>query len=246
MLSPALCQPLQAGRPRPTLLVPQGAPGARADGTGSRSLLQAPWLLTRGAAEAHSPWCPSQCPSPSPLLFSAGLRGSSRLLSFSPEEFPTLKAAGGQDKAGKERGVFDLSYGPGPSLRPQSKCTAVSNWARVGAADCPPLSAFLPLRSTSALSELVLPGPRLCPESVLSDPVPVPCLCGTSLQAGLQVTPPFLSFGVSWAHLLPPLSPHSFCCARVLAAKTDPGPVHFVPDSGACFLSQWCLTLVKS
>lgn len=113
-----------AGRPCPTLLVPRGAHGVPADGTVSRSLLQAPWLLTRGAAEAHSP----QCPSPSPLLFSAGLRGSSRLLSFSPEEFPTLKAAGGQDKAGKERGVFDLSYGPGPSLRPQSKCTAVSDW----------------------------------------------------------------------------------------------------------------------
>lgn len=53
--------------------------------------------------------------------FLTGLRGSSRLLSFSPEEFPTLKAAGGQDKAGKEKGVLDLSYGPGPSLRPQSK-----------------------------------------------------------------------------------------------------------------------------
>lgn len=56
-------------------------------------------------------------------VFLAGLRGSSRLLSFSPEEFPTLKAAGGQDKAGKEKGVLDPSYGPGPSLRPQSKCT---------------------------------------------------------------------------------------------------------------------------
>uniref|UniRef100_A0A8C0RKJ2 BAT2 N-terminal domain-containing protein n=1 Tax=Canis lupus familiaris TaxID=9615 RepID=A0A8C0RKJ2_CANLF len=55
-----------------------------------------------------------------PAGHEGGLRGSSRLLSFSPEEFPTLKAAGGQDKAGKERGVFDLSYGPGPSLRPQS------------------------------------------------------------------------------------------------------------------------------
>uniref|UniRef100_A0A452UW80 Proline rich coiled-coil 2B n=1 Tax=Ursus maritimus TaxID=29073 RepID=A0A452UW80_URSMA len=57
-----------------------------------------------------------------------GLRGSSRLLSFSPEEFPTLKAAGGQDKAGKERGVFDLSYGPGPSLRPQN----VTSWREGG------------------------------------------------------------------------------------------------------------------
>lgn len=55
-----------------------------------------------------------------PAGHEGGLRGSSRLLSFSPEEFPTLKAAGGQDKAGKEKGVLDLSYGPGPSLRPQN------------------------------------------------------------------------------------------------------------------------------
>ncbi|XP_061055727.1 protein PRRC2B isoform X16 [Eubalaena glacialis] len=57
-----------------------------------------------------------------------GLRASSRLLSFSPEEFPTLKAAGGQDKAGKEKGVLDLSYGPGPSLRPQN----VTSWREGG------------------------------------------------------------------------------------------------------------------
>ncbi|XP_062063343.1 protein PRRC2B isoform X9 [Lepus europaeus] len=57
-----------------------------------------------------------------------GLRGSSRLLSFSPEEFPTLKAAGGQDKAGREKGVLDLSYGPGPSLRPQN----VTSWREGG------------------------------------------------------------------------------------------------------------------
>ncbi|KAB0407126.1 hypothetical protein E2I00_004282, partial [Balaenoptera physalus] len=56
------------------------------------------------------------------------LRASSRLLSFSPEEFPTLKAAGGQDKAGKEKGVLDLSYGPGPSLRPQN----VTSWREGG------------------------------------------------------------------------------------------------------------------
>uniref|UniRef100_A0A452QXR5 Proline rich coiled-coil 2B n=1 Tax=Ursus americanus TaxID=9643 RepID=A0A452QXR5_URSAM len=65
-----------------------------------------------------------------PAGHEGGLRGSSRLLSFSPEEFPTLKAAGGQDKAGKERGVFDLSYGPGPSLRPQSKY--VTSWREGG------------------------------------------------------------------------------------------------------------------
>lgn len=56
---------------------------------------------------------------------SAGSRGSNRLLSFSPEEFPTLKAAGEQDKAGKEKSGLDQSYGPGPSLRPQSKPLAL-------------------------------------------------------------------------------------------------------------------------
>ncbi|XP_061460390.1 protein PRRC2B isoform X2 [Rhineura floridana] len=57
-----------------------------------------------------------------------GSRASSRLLSFSPEEFPTLKAAGEQDKAGKEKGVLDPSYGPGPSLRPQN----VTSWREGG------------------------------------------------------------------------------------------------------------------
>ncbi|XP_067398028.1 protein PRRC2B isoform X3 [Emydura macquarii macquarii] len=57
-----------------------------------------------------------------------GSRASSRLLSFSPEEFPTLKAAGEQDKVGKEKGVLDLSYGPGPSLRPQN----VTSWREGG------------------------------------------------------------------------------------------------------------------
>ncbi|XP_074871279.1 protein PRRC2B isoform X5 [Carettochelys insculpta] len=57
-----------------------------------------------------------------------GSRASSRLLSFSPEEFPTLKAAGEQDKVGKEKGALDLSYGPGPSLRPQN----VTSWREGG------------------------------------------------------------------------------------------------------------------
>ncbi|XP_036892841.1 protein PRRC2B isoform X3 [Sturnira hondurensis] len=63
-----------------------------------------------------------------PAGLEGGLRASSRLLSFSPEEFPTLKAAGGQDKAGREKGVLDLSYGPGPSLRPQN----VTSWREGG------------------------------------------------------------------------------------------------------------------
>lgn len=50
-----------------------------------------------------------------------GSRASNRLQPFSHEEFPTLKAAGEQDRVGKEKSGFDPSYGPGPSLRPQSK-----------------------------------------------------------------------------------------------------------------------------
>ncbi|XP_073496803.1 protein PRRC2B isoform X8 [Phyllobates terribilis] len=63
-----------------------------------------------------------------PAGHEGGSRGSSRLLSFSPEEFPTLKAAGEQDKVGKEKSGLDPSYGPGPSLRPQN----VTSWREGG------------------------------------------------------------------------------------------------------------------
>ncbi|XP_061598170.1 protein PRRC2A [Cololabis saira] len=43
---------------------------------------------------------------------------------FSREEFPSLQAAGDQDKAGKEQATADQWYGPGPSLRPQN----VTSW----------------------------------------------------------------------------------------------------------------------
>uniref|UniRef100_A0A3B4GNU7 Proline rich coiled-coil 2A n=1 Tax=Pundamilia nyererei TaxID=303518 RepID=A0A3B4GNU7_9CICH len=50
-------------------------------------------------------------------------KGSNLPSPFSREEFPTLQAAGDQDKAGKEQGTADQWYGPGPSLRPQ-----VTSW----------------------------------------------------------------------------------------------------------------------
>lgn len=52
---------------------------------------------------------------------SAGGKGSNQPSPFSREEFPTLQAAGDQDKAGREQGTADQWYGPGPSLRPQSE-----------------------------------------------------------------------------------------------------------------------------
>lgn len=111
----------------------QGAPPAGPLGP-------APWH--GGVASAHGPRSrglsvPISLAPYVFLVFSAGLRGSSRLLSFSPEEFPTLKAAGGQDKAGKEKGVLDLSYGPGPSLRPQSKCAGPTRGSGISSSLCP-------------------------------------------------------------------------------------------------------------
>ncbi|KAJ8000405.1 hypothetical protein DPEC_G00204480 [Dallia pectoralis] len=47
-----------------------------------------------------------------------GGKGSSQPSPFSREEFPTLQAAGDQDKVGKEQGIADQWYGPGPNLRP--------------------------------------------------------------------------------------------------------------------------------
>ncbi|KAK6480992.1 protein PRRC2B-like isoform X1 [Huso huso] len=66
-----------------------------------------------------------------------GLRASSRLQPFSHEEFPSLKAAGEQDKVIKERSVFDLSYGPGPSLRPQN----VTSWREGGGRNLHPVTS---------------------------------------------------------------------------------------------------------
>ncbi|XP_068608646.1 protein PRRC2B [Brachionichthys hirsutus] len=70
-----------------------------------------------------------------------GSRASKRLQPFSHEEFPTLKAAGEQDRAGKERNGFDPSYGPGPSLRPQN----VTSWREGGGRNLHPSSLNLGL-----------------------------------------------------------------------------------------------------
>ncbi|XP_028318054.1 protein PRRC2B isoform X3 [Gouania willdenowi] len=81
-----------------------------------------------------------------------GLRASNRLQPFSHEEFPTLKAAGEQDKAGKEKNGFDPSYGPGPSLRPQN----VTSWREGGGRNLQPssLTLSLPAESEGKLSAL--------------------------------------------------------------------------------------------
>ncbi|KAL0962494.1 hypothetical protein UPYG_G00340740 [Umbra pygmaea] len=57
-----------------------------------------------------------------------GGKGSSQPSPFSREEFPTLQAAGDQDKVGKEQGTADQWYGPGPSLRPPN----MTSWREGG------------------------------------------------------------------------------------------------------------------
>ncbi|NP_001080716.1 proline rich coiled-coil 2A L homeolog [Xenopus laevis] len=53
-----------------------------------------------------------------------GGKASNQLSPFSREEFPTLQAAGDQDKSGHDPDTSAVSYGPGPSLRPQN----ATNW----------------------------------------------------------------------------------------------------------------------
>lgn len=94
------------------------------------------------------------------LALPAGLRASNRLQPFSHEEFPTLKAAGEQDKVGKEKSAFDPSYGPGPSLRPQN----VTSWREGGGRYLQPPSLSSALSSdsegkTSASPEATTPIP---------------------------------------------------------------------------------------
>ncbi|XP_060768832.1 protein PRRC2B isoform X2 [Neoarius graeffei] len=97
-----------------------------------------------------------------------GLRASNRLQPFSHEEFPTLKAAGEQDKAGKEKSGFDPSYGPGPSLRPQN----VTSWREGGGRYLQPPSL------SSALSSDPEGKPSASPEA--TTPLPPPSSSSTS------------------------------------------------------------------
>uniref|UniRef100_A0A8C6SWH0 BAT2 N-terminal domain-containing protein n=1 Tax=Neogobius melanostomus TaxID=47308 RepID=A0A8C6SWH0_9GOBI len=107
-----------------------------------------------------------------------GLRGSSRLQPFSHEEFPTLKAAGEQDKAGKDRSGFDPSYGPGPSLRPQN----VTSWREGGGRNLQPSSLTLGLSTMTPSLSFDPKEPSLRPVQPIRRTVP------TALQYQLQHT----------------------------------------------------------
>uniref|UniRef100_A0A8C9T569 Proline rich coiled-coil 2B n=1 Tax=Scleropages formosus TaxID=113540 RepID=A0A8C9T569_SCLFO len=113
---------------------------------------------------------------------------SNRLQPFSHEEFPTLKAAGEQDKAGKERSIFDLSYGPGPSLRPQN----VTSWREGGGRNLhtPSSPAVIPVEpegKSSGLGDPVTP-PHTTPTS--KEPSLRPC---QPLRRGAPTVPQYLT-----------------------------------------------------
>ncbi|XP_023674377.2 protein PRRC2B isoform X2 [Paramormyrops kingsleyae] len=105
-----------------------------------------------------------------------GSRVLNRLQPFSHEEFPTLKAAGEQDKAGKEKSAFDLSYGPGPSLRPQN----VTSWREGGGRNLHP--------TTSPAAIAAEPESK---SSVAADPptIPPPAAPASSNAATTSSTP---------------------------------------------------------
>ncbi|XP_061887052.1 protein PRRC2B isoform X3 [Entelurus aequoreus] len=98
-----------------------------------------------------------------------GLRVLNRLQPFSHEEFPTLKAAGEQDRVGKEKSGYDPSYGPGPSLRPQN----VTSWREGGGRNLQPSSLALglpadPEGKLTALGEAGTPPTASHPTSATS------------------------------------------------------------------------------
>ncbi|XP_019937541.2 protein PRRC2B isoform X7 [Paralichthys olivaceus] len=104
-----------------------------------------------------------------------GSRASNRLQPFSHEEFPTLKAAGEQDRVGKERSGFDPSYGPGPSLRPQN----VTSWREGGGRNLQPSALTLglppdPEGKLTALGETgTPPAPSHPPSATVTPPTSV-------------------------------------------------------------------------
>ncbi|KAJ8354537.1 hypothetical protein SKAU_G00221040 [Synaphobranchus kaupii] len=93
---------------------------------------------------------PQEAPAPAPAagakswaqasvthgLLGDGGKGSNQLSPFSREEFPSLQAAGEQDRAGREQATTDQWCGPEPSLRPN-----VTSWRDGGGRT---LSAVLP------------------------------------------------------------------------------------------------------
>ncbi|XP_051527664.1 protein PRRC2A-like isoform X2 [Myxocyprinus asiaticus] len=133
-----------------------------------------------------------------------GGKGSNQPSPFSREEFPTLQAAGDQDKAGKEQATADQWYGPGPSLRPQN----VTSWRDGGGRALAPTLAGEGVAEGGAGGTMVMEGaagalsiphqnvsshgpPRAPPTSNPALPLPQPPI-GPQFQAYRGIMPSFM------------------------------------------------------
>ncbi|XP_051991604.1 protein PRRC2A-like isoform X1 [Xyrauchen texanus] len=133
-----------------------------------------------------------------------GGKGSNQPSPFSREEFPTLQAAGDQDKAGKEQATADQWYGPGPSLRPQN----VTSWRDGGGRALAPTLAGEGVAEGGAGGTMVMEGaagaPPIPPQNASSHglprtpstsnpalPLPQPPI-GPQFQAYRGIMPPFM------------------------------------------------------
>ncbi|XP_007422370.1 protein PRRC2B isoform X1 [Python bivittatus] len=154
-----------------------------------------------------------------------GSRVSNRLLSFSPEDFPTLKAAGEQDKSGKEKGALDPSYGPGPSLRPPN----VTSWREGGGRN-----------STSATSLSPYPTELGTKTSSAEDDAPTSANSGDPKGPSPRPTVP-LRKGASpfMANAYQPPTYHDMLPAFM--CSNPPSETPGLPERGTFPLPQFCL-----
>uniref|UniRef100_A0A8C9RT64 Proline rich coiled-coil 2B n=1 Tax=Scleropages formosus TaxID=113540 RepID=A0A8C9RT64_SCLFO len=154
-------QPDQKSSAASTVQLPESLPQLALQKSVS-SLQKVPLVVSPEVGNPHWRSVVTSVLAPLPATCSRALN---RLQPFSHEEFPTLKAAGEQDKASKEKSAFDLSYGPGPSLRPQN----VTSWREGGGRNLHPTT--LP-SAVSAEPEAKGSGPAEAPAAP-SAPTPL-------------------------------------------------------------------------
>ncbi|XP_060539892.1 protein PRRC2B isoform X4 [Pantherophis guttatus] len=160
-----------------------------------------------------------------PARLEGGSRVSNRLLSFSPEDFPTLKAAGEQDKSGKEKGTLDPSYGPGPSLRPQN----VTSWREGGGRN-----------STSATSLSPFPTELGTKSSSAGEDVPTSANGADPKELSLRPSlPPRKGASQFMANTYQPPTYHDMLPAFM--CSNPPAETPSLPERGCFPLPSFCL-----
>nr|XP_033815931.1 protein PRRC2C isoform X3 [Geotrypetes seraphini] len=99
------------------------------DGTGWASKSEQPEEEKATEVPEPKPIVPATQEAPPVVAKSwASNKPGIQLNSYFHQEFPSLQAAGDQEKPGKDKDASDESYGPGPSLRPQN----VASWREGG------------------------------------------------------------------------------------------------------------------